>query len=248
MNAALDAQPILQRMTCDLTAPHREILAILMRIQGYRSPTEALESFLGHWAMAPHKHQLTGRHAAHKGYSREERGRQLLALLRSGRSMGGRWLLRRVYDTLSLLASMPPQEPEPVAVPVTFIFPPLKPRVSVNLTGAYAAILAEMCLREGYRSPAEAFESFLGHWALAAHQHKHTGHWAAARGLLRERRGRELLAILRSGQPLKGSWIRNRVHHIIEDVLGANSKSPTVDEVLAILPDVVDSTLEKEFG
>ena len=47
---------------------------------------------------------------------------------------------------------------------------------------------------------------------------------------------------------MKGSWLNARIYDSIKAALGAEAKSPTIKEVAAILPDVVDSTLAKEFS
>jgi hypothetical protein len=244
------APAITTRIKCHLVPPFREILAILMDVQEYRSPTEAFESFLGHWAQAPQKHALTRKHALAKGFAREAHGRRLLSLLRSGRSADGHWLILKIHDAIRRLAPAataqpPPAVPEPQ--PVEKNFGTLNPAVTANMTGAYAEILRLMRIREGYRSPAEALESFLAHWALAAHRHKLTGQWAAARGMDRENRGQEMLAQYLSGKPIKGSWLKARIYAAIKADLGQDAKSPTINDVLAILPDVVDEALEKEF-
>lgn len=239
-----------ERFNCRLTLPHRDILAILLEVEQYRSPTEAMESFLAHWAVAPQRHRLTAQYAPDKGFTREERGRQLLALLRSGRSAGGAWIIARIYDAIALLvpAGIAPAAPPPADHPFAVELPPLNPRVTLNLTAAYARILDTMCRRERYRSATEAMESFLGHWALCPLPHRLTGPLASMRGNERERYGQEVLALLESGRSIRGSWLKARTYEAIKALLGREAQDPRVDEVLAILPDVVDVMLQKEFG
>lgn len=239
-----------ERFNCRLTLPHRDILAILLEVEHYRSPSEAMESFLAHWAVAPQRHRLTAQYAPDKGFDREERGRQLLALLSSGRSAGGVWIMERLQDAIALL--VPVRGTLPVAEPGENVFalslPPLNPRVTLNLTSAYARILDTMCRRERYRSATEALESFLAHWALCPLPHRLTGPLASVRGNGRERYGQEVLALLESGKSIRGSWLKARTYEAIKALCGPDAKDPRIEEVLAILPDVVDAMLEKEFG
>jgi hypothetical protein len=248
MNAVVELNKVVS-FKCHLTPEYREILAILTAAQRYRSATEAFEASLAHWTQAPAKHWLTSEHAPEKGFLRETRGRQLLALLRSGRSAEGHWLLLRVHEAIRQLApeakDVPPPD-LPGGPPITKELGDLHPSVNLNLAEPYARILEHMSAREGYRSATEALESYLGMWATMPLKHQPSAEWAAARGTLRFRRGLEFLRKFESGERTKGSWLKFKTFEAIETTLGRNALP--VKDVLAILPETVDRALEREFG
>lgn len=121
-------------------------------------------------------------------------------------------------------------------------------RVTANLGEDMAELLSILCEREGYRSPTEAFESFLAHWALSQQPHLLTGKWAAFRGFQRDKLGRELLALVKSNKNKKGSWLKARIYDAIKELNGPEAQTPTVNEVVGALPEVTLKKLEKEFG
>lgn len=80
-------------------------------------------------------------------------------------------------------------------------------RLTINLSDDLHAILTEVSKREGYRSPSEAFQSFLRHWALSQQPHQLTGSWANLPGIERDRLDEGLRQLVESGKGKKGSAI-----------------------------------------
>lgn len=120
-------------------------------------------------------------------------------------------------------------------------------RITVNLSEDLSAILEAVMKRERYRSPSEAVASFIRHWALSQQPHALTGPWAHLNGFERDELDRQLWQLVDSGKGKKGSWLKARIYDAIKDALGKDAKSPTVEQVLSILPETARAELEREF-
>lgn len=122
-------------------------------------------------------------------------------------------------------------------------FPESMARLTLNIPDDLLEILAEIQRRERYRSPSEVLLSFIRHWALSQQEHAITGPWAALPGPERDQLDAGLLSLVKSGKEKKGSWLKARIYDAIKEVHGPDAKSPTVAEVLDILPEVARRSL-----
>lgn len=86
--------------------------------------------------------------------------------------------------------------------------------------------------------------SLLRHWALSQQDHAITGGWSgmAPEDLDKLDAGLRSLVESRSGK--KGPWLKARIYDAIKELNGAEAKSPTVDQVLVRLPEVVRKALD----
>lgn len=119
-------------------------------------------------------------------------------------------------------------------------------RLTINLSDDLHSILEVIMTREHYRSPTEAVASFIRHWALSQQPHALTGSWASLTGFQRDELDRQLWQLVDSGKGQKGSWLKARIYEAIKEALGKDAKSPTVDQVLRLLPDVARQALARE--
>lgn len=118
-------------------------------------------------------------------------------------------------------------------------------RFTINLSDDLLAIERELCRRERYRSHTEAYESFLRHWALSQQDHALTGGWASLSPEDRTALDADLRQLVENGKGKKGSWLKARIYEAIKELLGAEAKSPTVEQVLVKLPETVRRALKK---
>jgi len=116
-------------------------------------------------------------------------------------------------------------------------------RLTLNIPADLHAILLEVQRRERYRSPSEVVHSFLRHWALSQQEHAMTGPWAALPGPERDKLDAGLRALVESGKGKKGSWLKAQIYAAIKDAHGADAKSPTVEQVMRLLPEVTRKEL-----
>ena len=119
-------------------------------------------------------------------------------------------------------------------------------RFTICLSDDLLAIEKALCQRERYRSHSEAYASFLRHWALSQQDHAITGGWASLTPEERDKLDAGLLALVQSGKGKKGSWLKARIYEAIKEAHGADATSPTVAQVLSILPEVSRRNLTKE--
>ncbi len=118
-------------------------------------------------------------------------------------------------------------------------------RLTLNIPDDLHAILIEIQKRERYRSPSEVVHSFLRHWALSQQEHGLTGPWAALPGPERDKLDAGLRALVEAGKGKKGSWLKAQIYEAIKQALGADAQSPTVDQVMRILPEVARQKLSQ---
>ncbi len=118
-------------------------------------------------------------------------------------------------------------------------------RLTINLSPDQEKILAELMRRERYRSPSEVFQSFLRHWAISQQEHALTGPWASLPGVERDKLDEGLRALVEAGKGKKGSWLKAQIYDAIKEAHGADAKSPTVEQVMRILPDVIATKARK---
>lgn len=118
-------------------------------------------------------------------------------------------------------------------------------RLTLNIPDDLHAILLEIQRRERYRSPSEVVHSFLRHWALSQQDHALTGEWAALPGPERDKLDAALRSMVESGKGKKGSWLKKQIYTAIKEALGADAKSPTVDQVMQMLPEVSRKALNR---
>jgi hypothetical protein len=97
--------------------------------------------------------------------------------------------------------------------------------------------------RERYRSHTECYESFLRHWALSQQDHTITGRWSGMAPEDLDKLDAGLRSLVESGSGKKGSWLKARIYDAIKELNGAEAKSPTVDQVLVRLPEVLRKAL-----
>lgn len=109
-------------------------------------------------------------------------------------------------------------------------------RFTIQLPDDLVPIAKECIRRERYRSMSELFASFLRHWAVSQQAHAMTGEWAAMDGPERDKIDAGLRDLVESGKGIKGSWIKAIIYDAIKEINGADAKSPTVDQVLAMMP------------
>ena len=102
----------------------------------------------------------------------------------------------------------------------------------------------EVMRRERYRSHSECYESFLRHWALSQQEHALTGGWASLSPEERTALDADLRQLVESGTGKKGSWLKARIYEAIKELLGADAKSPTVEQVMVKLPEAVRRALK----
>jgi hypothetical protein len=112
-------------------------------------------------------------------------------------------------------------------------------RFTINLNDDLLAIEQEIMRRERYRSHTECYESFLRHWALSQQDHAITGGWSGMAPEDLDKLDAGLRSLVESGSGKKGSWLKARIYDAIKELNGAEAKSPTVDQVLVRLPEVV---------
>jgi|GEM_PF-3367977 len=113
------------------------------------------------------------------------------------------------------------------------------PRVTINISEDLLAVLETIKVRERYTSPSEVVHSFLRHWALSQQEHRLTGEWARLSGQDRDALDAGLLKLVKAGKSKKGSWLKAQIYGAIKEAHGADAKSPTIDQVLSVLPDVL---------
>ena len=118
-------------------------------------------------------------------------------------------------------------------------------RLTIQLSEDLRFVLDEIQRRERYRSPSEVVQSFLRHWAISQQQHAVTGEWAALTPPQRDELDAGCRKLVESGNGQKGSWLKARIYEAIKELLGAEAKSPTVDQVLVKLPETVRRALQK---
>jgi hypothetical protein len=116
-------------------------------------------------------------------------------------------------------------------------------RFTINLNDDLLAIEQEIMRRERYRSHTECYESFLRHWALSQQDHAITGGWSGMAPEDLDKLDAGLRSLVESGSGKKGSWLKARIYDAIKELNGAEAKSPTVDQVLVRLPEVVRKAL-----
>jgi Arc/MetJ-type ribon-helix-helix transcriptional regulator len=116
-------------------------------------------------------------------------------------------------------------------------------RITINLSDELAEILKEIQRRERYRSPSEAIQSSIRHWALSQQPHSLTGPWASLPGEERDRIDQELAALVKSGKGQKGSWLKARIYDCIKELCGPEAKTPTVDQVMGRLPETIRKSI-----
>jgi hypothetical protein len=116
-------------------------------------------------------------------------------------------------------------------------------RFTINLNDDLLAIEQEIMRRERYRSHTECYESFLRHWALSQQDHAITGGWSGMAPEDLDKLDAGLRSLVESGSGRKGSWLKARIYDAIKELNGAEAKSPTVDQVLVRLPEVVRKAL-----
>ena len=116
-------------------------------------------------------------------------------------------------------------------------------RFTINLNDDLLAIEKEIMRRERYRSHTECYESFLRHWALSQQEHAITGGWSGLEPEELDTLDAGLRSLVESGTGKKGSWLKARIYDAIKELNGAEAKSPTVDQVLVRLPEVVRKAL-----
>lgn len=119
-------------------------------------------------------------------------------------------------------------------------------RLTINLSPDQEKILGELMRRERYRSPSEVFQSFLRHWAISQQEHALTGPWASLPGIERDKLDEGLRALVESGKGKKGSWLKACIYDGIKEAFGADAKSPTVEQVMRILPEVIAAKARKK--
>lgn len=119
-------------------------------------------------------------------------------------------------------------------------------RVTINLSDDLHCILNEIQRRERYRSPSEVVVSFLRHWAISQQEHAITGPWAALLPHERDELDKGLCALVQSGKGKKGSWLKAVIYDTIKEALGADAKSPTVDQVMRLLPKTASAAVRQE--
>ncbi len=117
-------------------------------------------------------------------------------------------------------------------------------RPSINLTEDQAEMLDIIMRREGYRSPTEVFQSMLRHNCLSQQPHTITGKWASLPPFERDELDRNLLAMLKAGKGEKGSWLKKVIYDAIKEIAGADAKSPTVDQVISMIPEKIRKVLD----
>ena len=113
------------------------------------------------------------------------------------------------------------------------------PRLTLNISDDLLDILETIKVRERYISVSEVVHSFLRHWAISQQDHALTGGWARLSGPERDRLDAGLRALVVSGKGKKGSWLKAQIYTAIKEAHGADAKSPTVDQVLSVLPDIL---------
>lgn len=118
-------------------------------------------------------------------------------------------------------------------------------RLSICLSDDLLAIEAVVMRRERYRSHSECYESFLRHWALSQQDHALTGGWASLSPEERTALDADLRKLVETGKGKKGSWLKAVIYDAIKELNGADAKSPTVDQVLQRLPEIVRRALKK---
>jgi hypothetical protein len=116
-------------------------------------------------------------------------------------------------------------------------------RFTINLNDDLLAIEQEIMRRERYRSHTECYESFLRHWALSQQDHAITGGWSGMAPEDLDKLDAGLRSLVESGSGKKGSWLKARIYDAIKELNGAEAKSPTVDQVLVRLPEVLRKAL-----
>jgi len=110
-------------------------------------------------------------------------------------------------------------------------------RLTIQLSADLRTVLEHIQRRERYRSPSEVVQSFLRHWAISQQQHAVTGEWAALTPPQRDELDAGCRQLVESGKGQKGSWLKARIYECIKELNGQDAKSPTVDQVLAKLPE-----------
>ena len=116
-------------------------------------------------------------------------------------------------------------------------------RLSIQLSADLRAVLEHVQRRERYRSPSEVFQSFLRHWAISQQNHAVTGEWASLTPPQRDELDAGCRKLVESGKGQKGSWLKARIYEAIKELNGQDAKSPTVDQVLAKLPEAARKAL-----
>ena len=89
----------------------------------------------------------------------------------------------------------------------------------------------------------EVFQSFLRHWAVSQQAHATTGEWAALTPEQRDELDAGLRQLVVGGHTGKGSWLKVQIYAAIKELNGADAKSPTIDQVLRVLPEVLRKAL-----
>ena len=93
--------------------------------------------------------------------------------------------------------------------------------------------------KQGALGPPEVVYSFQWHWALSQQEHKLSGEWARLAGPVRGALDAGLLKLVKAGKNKKGSWLKAQIYAAIKEAHGADAKSPTIDQVCSVLPDVL---------
>ncbi len=232
------------RFTIHLSRDLKFIESKLMKQEQFRTHSECYCSFLRHWADSQQAHVLTGGIASLEPPERKVIDRNLRRLLEAGRTADGKWLLSLIEKAIEEL-----ENPAGVrAVPAVVIRSKANPKdflekFTVCICDDLFAIEREIMRRERYRSHAECYASFLRHWALIQQPHKATAKLTALPAGERDALDAQLRRQVETGMGKKGSWLKVRIYETIKQKLGPEAKSPTVDQVMIRLPQVVRAEL-----
>ncbi len=206
----------------------------------YRSHSECYTSFLRHWAVSQQEHALTGGIAGLSPKEREAVDKGLRRLLENREGEDGKWLLGRVAEVIAELTAPTPHQPTMApTIPGGSKSNPGTHRFTICLSDNLAAIQREIIHRERYRSHSECYASFLRHWALVQQRHVTTGNMASLPATERDALDAELREQVETGRGKKGSWLKARIYEAIKAKLGPDAKSPTIEQVMIRLPQVI---------
>ena len=84
---------------------------------------------------------------------------------------------------------------------------------------------------------------FLRHRTRSQQGHAIAGGWPGMAPGDLDKLDPGLRSLVESGSGKKGSWRKARIYDAIKELIGAEAKSPTVDQVLVRLPEVVRKAL-----
>lgn len=117
-------------------------------------------------------------------------------------------------------------------------------RHTICLSADLESIADTICLKERYRSHSECYASFLRHWALSQQDHALTGQWSALSIGERTALDADLRRLVESGKGRKGSFLKKIIYDCIKELNGLEAKSPTIEQVLAKLPEAIRAGLK----